>query len=594
MSLFAGIVSLRPTPEAIPDSLSRSLRAGLTRWPGDEIQVAEGPGYVLCAVDLGVYGGGVLHRRGDASLMLCAGDPLLGRNATSDDRPHALERLHADLATSTPLLLAQSRGTFCAVRLDVPSRRLLLVTDKLGLRPVYHAVADGYVTFATSMRALAGCPHVPRTGDLRGLAETACYGYPLGDRTVLAHARALRPAQIHEFSPGREGSAREYFGWDRVPERSASDDEICAALAQELACAVRARLGSRSRAVSLLSGGLDSRAIVASLRALGAEVDTISFGPEGSADRVLAEQAASALGTRHFTLSTGPADFWPRQRMARDEWECRHGNEVPASVARALWTGEGGDRVLAPVNLTEDVASAMRRGDPEVAIRAYMNLENSGLPRRLFRRRVADRVTRLPVEGLRAELARVQHEDGARRFHLYVLLNESRRNIKAHFEDQDLSRTELVMPFYDCELVQATLGFPLDGFLRHRLYYRLLRFLPPAMSAVPWQAYPGSPPCPLPMPDGVRLQWQGFYTSEEEAAAADERRLLAAAVLNVPGFPGWLIRRPLLVLARGLMGLGMREYAYLFEKARPFVEHPPEQIDAIPVLSAEGSRSPEA
>lgn len=581
MTIFAGIVARGTEPGAIPAQAIDSLRRSLSRQPGSATLLWNGATHAFVSLDCGVFDGGAARTDESGVISLFGGDPLIDCGSLEPSRARALDELHRDWSAGNSHSLLRARGSFCGVHYDPGRRRLWLVTDKLGLRPIYYALLDDFVIFATSMRVLESNPLVPQRGDLQGLAETACFGYPLGPRSMLDSVCALEAGQIVEVTP-RASRSIEYWRWDEVPPCNATEDEICAEIQRVFTSAVRLRLGAQQRAVSLLSAGLDSRCIAACLRSQGAEVHTIGFGPEGSADQVIARQVSAALGTTHFDMPHGVADFWPRQAGAHATWMASPGKEWPVAIARALWTGEGGDRVLAPVNLNEDVIAAMRAGDPDGAIAAYMLAEHTGLPRRLFRRRVREAIRRLPSIGLRAELDRHRNQDVARRFHLYVLVNEARRNIKQHFEDLDLSRVELIMPFYDAELVRIVLRHPIDLFVRHRLYHRWLAYLPATLSAVPWQAYPGSEPCPLPLPPDARTQWDSWYSEQEDKEIWRAQLALADDIVHSKEFPHWLLRRPVLHVARQLLRLGFRRFGYLFEVARPFVLHPPAACAGLP------------
>ncbi|MGQ0384102.1 MAG: asparagine synthase-related protein [Gammaproteobacteria bacterium] len=572
MTIFAGIVARRGAGSPIPAAALRALADNLNRHPQGRPRLWQGPSHAIATCELGVPDAAAV-RVEDGSITVVGGDPLIDAGAAPRSKEGEVGRLHAQWRMRETLDLRHTRGSFCGVHFDSAQHRLWLVPDKLALRPIYYAVLDDWIVFANAMRVLEACPLVPRTGDLRGLVETASLGFALGSRTVLAAASALEPGRIIEASP-QGMTTIEYWRWDNLPQSAAGADEMCARIQQTFMDSVRIRLGGNPRAAALLSGGLDSRSVVGALRALGAEVHTIGFGPEGSADQVIARQASAALGTTHFELVRRVTGFWSRMNEAHGDWLVGTGASWPAAQAHTLWSGEGGDRVLAPVNLNEDVIDAMRAGDPEAAITAYVGYERTALPRRIFRRRVRDAIRRLPVAGVRAELEGYRHEDGGRRFHLYVLCNESRKNIKQHFEDVDLSRVELVMPFYDPELLGAALRYPLDPFVRHRLYHRWLTHQPAAVASVPWQGYPGSQPCPLPLPAGIVPQWQRWYTEDEDRDIWCSQVELADRLVSARPFPDWIIRRWVLRVARMLLRAGARGYGYLFEVARPFVLYP--------------------
>ncbi len=307
MTLFAGIVARGPEAGAIPESVIASLALRLSRRAADHVQVDTGAGYALATVDTRAPGDGA-RRIGGGAISLLAGDPLLGAQGSADTRARDFDRLHEAWTRSDAAVLATARGAFCGVHLDTRQRRLWLVPDKLALRPIYYAMLDEYVAFASSLRALLECPLVPREGDLQGLVQFAAFGAALGERTRLAAVRHVLPARIVEVRPDALG-VHEYWRWDGIESVDADDGEICRAIRAGFDEAVGARLGANRRAVSLLSGGLDSRCVAACLRERGATVDTIGFGPPGTADDVLAREVASAIGARHFAYTGEVARF---------------------------------------------------------------------------------------------------------------------------------------------------------------------------------------------------------------------------------------------------------------------------------------------
>src|SRR5436189_143421 len=92
--------------------------------------------------------------------------------------------------------LAGARGAFCAVHYHPDAGRLTLVTDKLGVRPLYYWIGDDHVIFATALRVLEGLAEVPKQMDLRAVTEAACFRFPLGDRTPYQDVYALHAAEI--------------------------------------------------------------------------------------------------------------------------------------------------------------------------------------------------------------------------------------------------------------------------------------------------------------------------------------------------------------------------------------------------------------
>ena len=88
-----------------------------------------------------------------------------------------------------------------------------------------------------------------------------------------------------------------------------------------------------------------------------------------------------------------------------------------------------------------------------------------------------------------------------------------------------------------------------------------------------WQAYPGHEPCPIPVPDGLRGQWDGWHGKEENRALLRENLAIGEKVLSDSRFPQWLLDRKILRLAVWFTRLGLSDYSYLFKAAQLFTRY---------------------
>src|SRR5690606_23739650 len=132
-------------------------------------------------------------------------------------RPRAADlcELHDNWRLNDRSALRAARGAFCLAQFDPVSRRLDLITDKLGLRSLYYYLADDYVVFASALRILEACHVVEKRMDVRGVAEIAAMRIALADRTPYASIKLLKAGQIISFS--ESGHATEiYWRWDTI------------------------------------------------------------------------------------------------------------------------------------------------------------------------------------------------------------------------------------------------------------------------------------------------------------------------------------------------------------------------------------------
>src|SRR5439155_551720 len=193
----------------------------------------------------------------------------------------------------------------CAVHYPPDAGRLTLVTDKLGVRPLYYWIGEDHVIFATAMRVLEALAEVPKQMDLRAVTEAACFGFPLGDRTPYQGVRALRAAEVVQVS-GAGVARSQYWRWDDIPPARRPQQELLQEAYDRFTAAVACRRRGDRTTTAFLSGGLDSRCVVAALRAQGAEVHAFNFALPGTQDRILGAACAAALGARHHQGTMRP------------------------------------------------------------------------------------------------------------------------------------------------------------------------------------------------------------------------------------------------------------------------------------------------
>lgn len=203
--------------------------------------------------------------------------------------------------------LADLSGSFACARYDRAGRELLLINDRLGTRPLFHAsLPGGGLAFATQVSALLRVPGVRRDLDPAAAVEFCALQRVLGDRTYHQGIRVLPPASVLRWRDGRVEIAP-YWQLRYGPQPGSPDE-----YAEQLATAMRgaashiARRGAR--VAMLLSGGLDARMVVA---ASGRGLECISFGDYMNPEVEAARRVAEAGGVAFEFLQRSP-DHYPR------------------------------------------------------------------------------------------------------------------------------------------------------------------------------------------------------------------------------------------------------------------------------------------
>jgi len=197
------------------------------------------------------------------------------------------------------------RGMFSLVAVwDANKWQLLLARDRFGIKPLYISRHRGSLAFAWEMKALLQVPWVDRSWDATAVSAYLRLGYVPASATVYRGIRKLPPGTTQTWAWDSEGGAqlvasREY--WEPRGEEMRpvpSFREAVHGVQDLLKESVRLRLRSDVPLGAFLSGGIDSSAIVATMRQEGVEeLLTFSIGFE---DQVFNEFPYADMVAKHF------------------------------------------------------------------------------------------------------------------------------------------------------------------------------------------------------------------------------------------------------------------------------------------------------
>jgi asparagine synthase (glutamine-hydrolysing) len=202
-------------------------------------------------------------------------------------------------------------GDACAVGLngifhfavyDKRKRQIKLFSDKFGLQPLYYSVIEGGFTFAAEVKALVATGCISRQPDYRSFADFFHFGQILGQRTLFSDVKLVPPAACvcYNMDDGRL-SSQEYWHLEDlfVKHGNYAGNVIPAEAVERLIESIQSRSKNLDELGLSLSGGLDSRGILAGLGDKAKGIRTYTLGLSGCADQKLAEKMARIAKTRH-------------------------------------------------------------------------------------------------------------------------------------------------------------------------------------------------------------------------------------------------------------------------------------------------------
>ncbi len=313
---MCGIAGYVGTP--MPELLPAMLRVLKHRGPDDEgthVEPGVGLGMTRLAI-IDLTGGRQPMANEDSSLWIIFNGEIYNHRELRHDLEAMGQRFRSRSDTEVILRSYAQFGEACVDRLrgmfafaiwDTGRRVLFLARDRIGKKPLYYCHRDGLFLFASEIKALLCHPAVSRTLDWKAFRHYLAFGYTPAERSIFAEIAKLPPAHTATL---RDGTLTLQRYWtlpqgELYPVRRTSVHDAAALVRHELREAVRVRLESDVPLGVFLSGGIDSSAVVASMREVtGERIATFSIGfgkTDPSYDELpLARMVAQRFETDHY------------------------------------------------------------------------------------------------------------------------------------------------------------------------------------------------------------------------------------------------------------------------------------------------------
>ena len=209
-------------------------------------------------------------------------------------------------------------GMFAFALWDSFERRLHLVRDRIGIKPLYYGHVEGSFVFASELKALRVLPGFQAAIDRDSLAAYMRYAYVPAPHSIYKGIHKLPPGHIltlssNEASPVLSAywSAAEAARNGVESRLRGGDEEILEQLHEKLADAVRLRMIADVPLGAFLSGGIDSSIVVALMQSQSSgpvKTFTIGFHEDQYNEATHARKIAEHLGTEHTEFFVTPQD----------------------------------------------------------------------------------------------------------------------------------------------------------------------------------------------------------------------------------------------------------------------------------------------
>jgi asparagine synthase (glutamine-hydrolysing) len=257
--------------------------------------------------------------------------------------------------------LAHLRGMFAFAIWDSRRRRLFLARDRLGIKPLYYCQARDALYFASELKSIIVDPAAAREINPAAVRQFLTFFYVPRDETLFRSVKKLLPGNYLIAERGKVTTGQ-YWDLRFTKERwSKSFDEAVEELRELLASTVRDHMIADVPVGVLLSGGMDSSAVLNfAVQQTGKKISTFTVGFSGQGvvdERPYARLVSDQFGTEHHDISISADDFWdflPSYVWHMEEPVCEppavalhYVSKLARNHVKVVLSGEGGDEAFA-------------------------------------------------------------------------------------------------------------------------------------------------------------------------------------------------------------------------------------------------------
>lgn len=213
-------------------------------------------------------------------------------------------------------------GTYTAVIWDKDNKKIHLISDRYSSQLLFWTLTNGLFIWGTELKIFPVHPEFSVNIDRESAEEFISLGIMVGDNTLFKNVTRLPAATVISFDVDSAAvSTQRYWWWDQVPSLGSgiSPEDLCEELGNRFIKSVADRVHGDCEIQLSLSGGVDSRAILAALPNTDKPVYLYTFGRKESEDVKVASKYARIKGLPH-NIRDIRVDNWLQGRIKCIWW----------------------------------------------------------------------------------------------------------------------------------------------------------------------------------------------------------------------------------------------------------------------------------
>lgn len=406
-----------------------------------------------------------------------------GHKFSVDNDPEFILHLYEEYDTD---FVHKLNGSFTLVIWNENSHELLLINDRYGLRPLYYTEHNGYLLFGSEVKAILQDETFKRIIDNRSVADFFSFGYIIGNKTFFRGIELLPPASALTYNAG-QSTIEQYWDFNFNEEYEDHPEEYYVKkLSKLILQAVERQMKGNYRVGVPLSGGLDSRTIVASIDKKHYPIHTFTFGKPNCDDARFAQMLANKLGANHHFFEFKPdnlASYAEKAVYITDGMK----NCVHAHIYNILYgIGQKVDVVFDGIHGIKSGThnSELYEANDDMILSDLLNpLKNVN---RLFSNNYYFKIQQYLTHFSDDIQPNCAINLSFNRFN-YYFLRQRKRRFSSYGSVIMRSKVETRFPFYDNDIIDFILTVPPILRRKEYLFLKTIINLFPHLLAIPWQ-----------------------------------------------------------------------------------------------------------
>ena len=285
---------------------------------------------------------------------------------TSSDTESLLEHIDSFGLLNT---LREAKGMFAFAAWDNLEKKLFLVRDRFGEKPIYYHNSDTEgIFFASELKALKYIPNFKKNINQNAVTSFFFTGCISNEASIFQGISKLKPAHYLVYNP-ENNSINQGCYWN-ISEYSNQNiykkDFVLADLEEQVEGKIRNSIKDQMIADvpigSFLSSGIDSSLVTAIMSQESSnKIKTFSVGIEGkNSEAIGARKISEFLGTDHHELVCSPSDITNRieELISVYDEPFADSSQIPTLLVselakrevKVVLTGDAGDEVFGGYN----------------------------------------------------------------------------------------------------------------------------------------------------------------------------------------------------------------------------------------------------